>query len=129
MNDKPILKQAITNGTEAGAKKAAKGKWLDALIKLLANPKSPDKIIKFVSTGLEATIGCVRRNNEAVKQFEREAADMRRQGDELQAMVQANWKGIKKCGSEEEYLREEARIAAEIEQEMLLKPNRKHLGE
>lgn len=119
------LKKIITE-TGEGDKKPG---WLDSLAGMISNPASPESIIKMAKKGFEASIGCIRKNNQEVEEFEKEAANLRLQGDALQMMVRDNWKGIKKCGSEEEYLQEEQRIALQLEQEMMQKLQKKSIGE
>lgn len=128
MDDKfpfTALKKILTE-TGEGDKKLG---WLDSLAGVISNPANPENIIKMAKKGLEASIGCVRKNNQEVEEFEKEAERIRLQGDELQRKVRENWQGIKKCASEDEYLQEEERIALQLEQEMVQKSQQKRIGE
>lgn len=128
MDDKSpftALKKILTE-TGEGDKKPG---WLDSLAGMISNPASPENIIKMAKKGLEASIGCVRKNNQEVEEFEKEAERIRLQGDELQRKVRNTWHGLKKCASEDEYLQEEGRIAFQLEQEMMQKAQQKRIGE
>lgn len=113
--------RAVVNG---GWGKSA---WLDSITEIAKNPMNPDVYLKVAKAGLEA-VKCINRNNEQLKKFEDDAASMRREGDRLEAMVHANWQGIKKCNSEDEYLLEEEKIAQALEEEMLKSQQQKRIG-
>lgn len=97
-------------------------KWAETVM------KNPEACIKAAKTVLETGFKYINRNNEQLKKFEDDAASMRREGDRLEAMVNANWQGIKKCNSEDEYFQEEERIAQELEQKMLKNQQQKRIG-
>ena len=61
--------------------------------------------------------------------MDKESDALRKQGDELEAMVRANWTGLKKCASDKDYLLEELRIAGELEKSMEARKTQKELEE
>lgn len=61
--------------------------------------------------------------------MDREIDALRKQGDTLEAMVRANWTGLKKCASDKDYLLEELRIAEDLEKDLKAKKNQKELEE
>lgn len=100
-------------------------KWAEEVI------KNPEACLKAAKTVLETGFKYINSSNEQLKKFENEAKATRQEGDRLEAMVHANWQGIKKCNSDDEYLQEEERMAKILEEKILQQhqaQQQKHIG-
>lgn len=101
------------------------------LANIITNPGSPEKIINIAKDALAAGIGHLQKNKEELRKFENDAAQTRKEVDNLEQMVQANWQKIKKCESDDEYLQEEERMAQILEEQLCKHPQQnqqKHIG-
>lgn len=75
-------------------------------------------LLNLASASITRVLSHFSEKKADLERMENEVRALRKKGDELEAMVRANWTGIKKCGSDEEYLEEERRIAADLERRM-----------
>lgn len=128
MDNKSILSIVTEKILDASNNKSD---FIGKFAKIVTNPGSPDKIINIAKDAIAAGIGHLQKNNEELKKFENEAAQTRKEVDNLEQMVQANWQKIKKCGSNEEYLQEEERMAQLLEEQLRQQPQsqqQKHIG-
>lgn len=103
---------------------------LGKLANIIFNPSSPEKIINIAKDTISAGIKHLQKNKEELRKFENDAAQTRKEVDNLEQIVQANWQKIKRCGSDDEYLQEEERMAQILEEQLCEQhqQQQKHIG-
>lgn len=89
----------------------------------------PDRLLDLAVQSAKGLWQHFSEKKAGLDRMDKEIGALRKQGDELEAMVRANWAGLKKCTSDKDYLLEELRLAGELEKSMEARKTQKKLEE
>lgn len=89
----------------------------------------PDRLLDLAVQSAKGLCRHFSEKKAGLDRMDREIDALRKQGDNLEAMVRANWTGLTKCASAKEYLQEELRIAEELEKSLKAQKTQKKLEE
>lgn len=103
-----------------------KGDFMQLGMKFLDCIINPSKITETAKEALNNFQKLKNIFDKDLRKFESESKELISEGDRLRNLVRNNWQGIERCGSDEEYLLQEIKIASDLEKKLTTK---KQIGE